>query len=164
MTQLPASRTATVTETTFEGLTDKQSRFVVVYSEMGGRSGAGVEAALAAGYGGGTNRDAAKVRASELLRNPKVLEALREELTRRLNAAAVLGVDVLVELAADKQTPPATRLSAAKELVDRGYGPVASRFAHMHVVRSIEDVIFDLDAEEAKAMEADYTMVDPDDP
>ena len=137
-----------VTSPTFEGLTEMQSKFVTAYVELGGRKGSGVEAALSAGYGGGTNRDAAKTRASELLRNPKVLQALRDELTRRLNAAAVLGVNVLVELAADKQAPPATRLSAAKELIDRGYGPIASRWRVDHTVRSIEDIILELDAAE----------------
>jgi phage terminase small subunit len=129
---------------TFEGLNDRQSAFVLAYVESGGGPGSAATAAQAAGYAP-TSRAAARVRGHELLRNPKVMEALRNELTRRLNAAATLGVNVLMELAADKNTPAATRLSAAKDLIDRGYGPVASRWKVDHTVRSIEDIIADLD-------------------
>ena len=106
---------------------------------------------MTAGYGNGQSVSA-KARASELLRNPKVLAALRDELTRKLNAGAATGVAVLIELATDPTTPAATRLSAATQLIDRGHGVVASRFAHahMHAVRSIEDVLAAIDADPGK--------------
>jgi len=133
-----------------EDLTQKQAAFVREYVQRGGRPGAGPDAAQAAGYAHG-DRDAARVRAAELLRHPKVLAVMRDELTKKLNAAATLGVDVLVELASDKTVPPATRLAAARDLVDRGHMPVASRFAHAHLhsVRGIEDIIAELDGEGA---------------
>lgn len=145
MTDLTARRSESVT---MEDLTQKQAAFVREYVQRGGRPGAGPDAAQAAGYAHG-DRDAARVRAAELLRHPKVLAVMRDELTKKLNAAATLGVDVLVELASDKTVPPATRLAAARDLVDRGHMPIASRFAHAHLhsVRGIEDIIAELDGE-----------------
>ncbi len=150
------------TPVTFGGLTERQSAFVVAYAESGGGTGAAATAAQAAGYAK-TSRAAARVRGHELLRNPKVLEALRDELTRRLNAAATLGVAVLAELAADKNTPAATRLSAAKDLIDRGHGPIESRWKVDHTVRSIEDVISELDvadADDERVIDAEYSLTD----
>ena len=140
---------------TFDGLTERQSAFVIAYAESGGRPGAAATAAQAAGYAQ-TSRAAARVRGHELLRNPKVLEALRNELTRRLNAAATLSVHVLMELAADKSTPAATRLSAAKDLIDRGHGPIASRWKVDHTVRTIEDILAEIDS----ADESDERCID----
>ena len=143
---------------TFDGLTERQSAFVVAYAESGGGPGAAATAAQAAGYAK-TSRAAARVRGHELLRNPKVLEALRDELTRRLNAAATLGVAVLAELAADKNTPAATRLSAAKDLIDRGHGPIASRWKVDHTVRTIEDILAEIDSAEdsnERCIDAEY--------
>lgn len=147
---------------TFEGLTERQSAFVIAYAEGDGGPGAAATAAQAAGYAP-TSRAAARVRGHELLRNPKVLAALRDELTRRLNAAATLGVQVLLDLAADPTTPPSTRLAAARDLIDRGHGPVASRWKVDHTVRSIEDVIAELDADEAGVqdiIDAEYSSTD----
>ena len=140
---------------TFDGLTERQSAFVIAYAESGGGPGAAATAAQAAGYAQ-TSRAAARVRGHELLRNPKVLNALRDELTRRLNAAATLGVNVLMELAA-------TRLSAAKDLIDRGLGPIASRWKVDHTVRTIEDVISELDisdAEDERVIDAEFSLTD----
>lgn len=141
-----------VTAAGFDGLTGMQSRFVLAFAELGGQRGGATEAALAAGYGNGQSTSA-KARASELLRNPRVLAALRDELTRKLNAGAATGVAVLIELATDPNTPAATRLSAATQLVDRGHGVVASRFAHahLHAVKSIEDVLAALDASDDRS-------------
>lgn len=147
----------TVTPPAFEGLTDKQARFVVAYVESGGKRGGATEAALAAGYGGGTSREQAKVRASELLRNEAVLKAIRGEVTRSLAGASVIAVQTLVELA--ENGPPQVRLSASKEILDRAIGPIMSRNAHIVAsARSIEDIIGDLDREEERGevIEADY--------
>ncbi|MFT3810074.1 MAG: hypothetical protein QM698_09165 [Micropepsaceae bacterium] len=122
-------------------LSPRQAAFVREYVERGGRAGSAASAAQAAGYGrpGRGGRAAARVRASELLRQPKVLEALRAELTRKLSAGAALGVGVLIELA--QSGPPNVRLAAAKELVDRGYGPITSRNAHVHVGATLEEAL-----------------------
>ena len=152
MTQLtPVHPPETVT---LADLTERQAAFVREYIERGGRPGAGASAAQAAGYArpGRAGRAAARVRASELLRNPKVLAYLRDELTRKLNAGAALGVDVLIELA--QHGPPQVRLSAARELVDRGHGPIVSRNAHVHATWCIEDLLkqLDMEASDAKAI------------
>lgn len=146
-----------VTPPTFEGLTDKQARFVVAYVESGGKRGGATEAALAAGYGGGTSREQAKSRASELLRNEAVLKAIRGEVTRTLSGASAIAVRTLVDLC--ESGPPQVRLSASKEILDRAIGPIMSRNAHIVAsARSIEDIIADLDREEAsgEVIDAEY--------
>lgn len=127
---------------TIDDLNERQTAFVEEYVKRGGKPGSAASAAQAAGYAP-KNRSAARVRASELLHNPKVLAVLRDELTRKLNASAVLGVQVLIDLA--ENGPPQVRLSAAKELIDRGYGPVMSRNAHVHAIETIEDILEELD-------------------
>lgn len=148
----------------FGGLTAKQSAFVIAYVSMGSQRGAATNAALAAGYGGGVHRKAATARAHELLRHDDVLRAIKAEATRKLSAASVIGVNVMIELATDPATPAAVRLSAAKELVDRGHGPVMSRNAHIVATRSIEDIISALDMEDAarRSADADVFDIEPD--
>lgn len=103
---------------TIPDLSERQAAFVAEYVKRGGKKGSATKAALAAGYSVNSPK-AARVRASELLRNPKIISALRDELMQRMNIAAVLGVNVLIDLA--QNGPPHVRLSAAKELIDRGY-------------------------------------------
>lgn len=141
----PMSRAVTIS-----GLTAMQSAFMREYAARGGRPGSGAEAALAAGYAKG-DLETARIRASELLRNEKVLAALRDELTRKLNAAATLGVGVLIELA--ESGPPSVRLQAAKELVDRGYGPIISRNAHIIATTSVEEMLAELDTRTVDAFD-----------
>lgn len=153
----------------FEGLTEKQSNFIREYIERGGKRGSAADAAQAAGYAK-DDRPAAFVRAAELLRNPKILSVLRDELAKKLSAAAALGVNVLVDLA--ENGPPQVRLQAAKELVDRGYGPVMSRAAHIHMQspKTIEDFLDMVDddgadaAEPQGAIDADWSEVEASEP
>ncbi|MGA7675851.1 MAG: hypothetical protein WCA78_12510 [Rhizomicrobium sp.] len=147
---LPESKTVILAD-----LSERQAVFVREYVERGGRPGAAVDAAVAAGYArpGRAGRAAARSRAYELLRNPKVLTALRDELTRKLNTGAALGVQVLIDLAQRAQSEQ-VRFSAARELVDRGYGPVVSRSANLNANASIEDFWARLDAMEAAAGQA----------
>jgi hypothetical protein len=131
-------------------LDSREKAFALAYVERGGRHGAGAEAALAAGLSPTGNRAAARVRATEMLRDPKVLGFIKDELVRKINTASAIGVDVLIELASDKTTPPATRLAAARDLIDRSaIGPIMSRNAHVHATTSIEDFIDRLDAIES---------------
>jgi hypothetical protein len=144
------SSTRTTAPVTFADLSERQARFVREYVERGGRPGAAADAAVAAGYAraGKAGRAAARVRAYELLRNPKVLNLLRDELARRLSAGAALGVQTMVDLCQNARSEQ-VRLSAARELVDRGYGPIVSRNATIHASTSVEDMIEMLDAKEA---------------
>jgi phage terminase small subunit len=141
---------ATIPETVmFDGLTSKQSRFVCEFVTRGGKPGDAADAAVAAGYArpGRAGRAAARSRAHELLRNPDVLKALRDELTRRLNAGAALGVQTLMDLCQNARSEQ-VRLSAAKELVDRGHGPVMSRNTNLNVNTTVETLLDQLDAQD----------------
>jgi len=145
---------------TLADLSEREAAFVHEYVERGGRPGVGAAAVIAAGIT--KNRAAARVRASELLRNPRVLGFLRDELTRKLNTGAVIGVQVLVNLAQSARSEQ-VRFSAARELVDRGYGPVVSRNATIHASTSVEDLLAKLDAKDAilvrmPVIEAEPTM------
>jgi hypothetical protein len=144
------SSTRTPAPVTFADVSERQARFVREYVEHGGRPGAAADAAVAAGYAraGKAGRAAARVRAHELLHNPKVLSLLRDELARRLSAGASLGVQTMVDLCQNARSEQ-VRLSAARELVDRGYGPIVSRNATIHASTSVEDIIEMLDAKEA---------------
>ena len=84
-----------------------------------------------------------------MLRDPKVLQFLRDELARTLNTSAVLGVQTLVDLCRNARSEQ-VRFSAARELVDRGYGPVVSRSMVATATTTIEDILARLDAEEAR--------------
>jgi hypothetical protein len=145
---------------TLDDLSERQAAFVREYVERGGRPGSAASAAQAVGYAkpGPAGRAAARVRASELLRNPKVLSALRDELTRKLNAGAVIGVQMLIDLCQNARSEQ-VRLGAARELVDRGYGPVISKNASVQVSTSVEDLFARLDAREA-AERASAAVVD----
>jgi phage terminase small subunit len=134
---------------TFQDLDSREARFVVEFVIRSGTLGAGADAALAAGYSNG-NRDAAHSMASRLLRRPKVLKAIQDETGRRIASAAPLGIAVLETLARSARSE-SVRLSAARDLVDRGYGPVMSRNANLNVDTSLEDMIKALEKQEAEA-------------
>lgn len=134
---LPAATTTTSAtvlpdKPAFAELNEREAAFVVQYVALSGTRGAGAEAALAAGYSSSGNRDAAHSTASRLLRRPAVLRAIKDETGRRIATAAPLGVAVLENLAQWARSEQ-VRLSAARELVDRGYGPVVSRNANTNV-------------------------------
>lgn len=149
-------------------LSPAQRRFVDYYAEMGHKPGGGADAALAAGYGQGKNRESAKVRASELLRSEKILNALRDALTRKLNSAATLGVNTLIDLVLNAQSEQ-VRLSAAQQLIDRSsIGPIISRSAHLHATGGVEELLEKLDAQVQAAeaevpptTEASFVEIDP---
>jgi Terminase small subunit len=138
-------------------LTPQQASFLIAYIELGGRKGGATEAALAAGYGNGSP-ESAKHRARDLLRNPRILSALRAELSNRFSAAAVLGLSTLVELC--QSGPPGVRLQAAKELCDRGYGPIISRNATVTAQVRIEDLLAELDEAERRQPFIDVNPID----
>lgn len=159
MSHLPSTRPTE--PVTFADLSERQARFVREYVERGGRPGTAADAAVAAGYArpGQAGRSAARVRAHELLHNPKVLTLLRDELARRLSASAALGVQTLVDLCQNARSEQ-VRLSAARELVDRGYGPIVSRNATIRADTSVEDLLQILDAREAATRQE--TIIDAD--
>ena len=98
----------------------------------------------------------ARVRASELKRNPKVRACIDEMLMTKLKDGVCLAVQVLYDLA--RNAPPSVRLSAAKELLDRGIGPVPSRSTQQQG-ETLEDILFLLDEEEHNAQLLEGTAV-----
>lgn len=110
-------------------LTEKQRKFVIAFLESGGKNAA--NAVLIAGYKC-THPNSSDGIGYELLRNEKVIRALREEADRRLRANAVLGASVLVEIAQDSLHKD--RLKAALALMDRGGLQFIQRVEHHHTV------------------------------
>ncbi len=109
---------------TVADLTQRQAKFVQAYIECGTQRDGAIQAALAAGYGNG-DRKQAKSRSYELLHDPRILAVLRNEISKTFGAAAAIGTGVLIELAQTARSEQ-VRLGAARELVDRGYGPIMS--------------------------------------
>lgn len=125
---------------TIADLPPMQADFVRHYVALGGQIGAGEKAALLAGY----SASGARVRASEFKRNPRIRACIDEMLERKLKDGVSLAIQVLYDLARD--APPSVKLSAAKELLDRGIGPVASRNAPQRG-ETVEDLLKILDQE-----------------
>lgn len=110
----------------YESLTDQQKRFVTAMVVVGVKKDFGAEAARLAGY-----EKYHKQEAYRLMRNPRVLEAIREEAGKRLQASALLGAMVLEEIALDPLHKD--RLKAATELLNRGGMQLIEK--HEHIVK-----------------------------
>lgn len=105
-------------------LSDQQQLFVVRFLEVGGLVENAADAAARAGYST-HHPKAAAVAASRLLRQPKVITAIREEADMRLRAGAILGASVLIQTASDPTNK--NQFRAAVELLNRSDLIVASR-------------------------------------
>lgn len=102
-------------------LTMQQRRFVVGWIETRGKNASRV--ARAAGYS--DTKEGAKVRASNMLRNPKILAAMREEAERRMESLPILAVLALQDQVGHKN--PKIAKETAIAILDRtGFG-AASR-------------------------------------
>jgi len=93
-------------------LTRKQRAFIEHFVAIGGRDAA--KAASLAGYLKG-----AKVSAFRLLRQPLILQELRNLAERKLRSNVALGAAVLEDLARNAKNE-SVRLKAAESLLDRG--------------------------------------------
>jgi phage terminase small subunit len=128
---------------TIADLSERQAKFVQAYLECGHQRDGAIQAAIQAGYGS-NDRAQAKSRAYDLLHNGKVLAALRDEICKKFSAGAVIGANVLVELAQTAQSEK-VRLSSAVQLIDRGFGPIMSRNTPAESKeRSVEDFLANL--------------------
>lgn len=89
-------------------LTDQQHLFVQVLTTTVGKGGQPdpQRAGVAAGY--------TKQSAYNLMRNPRILAAVREEAAKRLQMGALIGVNVMLEIASS--TTHKDQFSAAKHL------------------------------------------------
>jgi phage terminase small subunit len=98
-------------------LNERQREFVIGYVEQPTRALSAI--AASAGYStGGKSGVGIRTQVNRMLRNEKILKAVREELDKRFRSDAVIGRAVLLEIALDKAHPH--RLKAAMGLLNRG--------------------------------------------
>lgn len=97
-------------------LTDKQRLFVEAMIETGGFHPK--QCAAAAGYSDGPSATGLAVAAYNLMRNPKIIVALRHETDAKLRFHIMAGASALVEIAQDKMHKD--RFKAADALLTRG--------------------------------------------
>jgi hypothetical protein len=123
--------------------------FVTALIELGPQHAA--QAALRAGYG--TTQEEAERAAAFLLAAPRISRAITGEIKARFDVAAAAAFNTLVEIAADKDAPASSRITASKEILDRStLGPPVSRSAVLHASQGfcIEDLLQRLDDQEAE--------------
>lgn len=80
-------------------LTRPQRAFVTALVQVGGAPKKHTECAMRAGYG--NNPRSAETLASNMMRNPKIIAALKEETERLIKGSVLLGASVLAEIAGD---------------------------------------------------------------
>jgi hypothetical protein len=136
---------------TVANLSDPQEvAFVTALIELGGPQHA-AEAALRAGYG--TTLEEGERAAAFLLASPRISRAITGEIKARFDVAAATAFNTLVEIAADRNAPASSRITAAKDILDRSsLGPPVSRSAVLHASRGfcIEGLLQQLDDQEAE--------------
>lgn len=103
-------------------LSEQQRRFVVALLQQ--TIANPTQAARDAGYS--DVADGAKVRAFDLMHNPKILAALKEEMGKRIALGAIVGIYGLQTIATD--TKHKDHLKACVALADRGgYSPIVQQ-------------------------------------
>ena len=95
-------------------LTPKQEAFAREYVMNGGH---GEKAAIAAGYSAHTARQ----KASQLLRKPKVQEAIRTETFEQVERLAPRALNVLLDIIDDPEVAARDRVRAAEAILERSY-------------------------------------------
>lgn len=126
-------------ENLYEGLTEQQRIFVDTYVELGGGRGAPAAAARKAGYSEASIHSLA----SQLLRNERVLSAIKRLTDRKFRAGAVMALSALIHIA-ENGTTEAARLKAAEGILDRtGFGPRSTQDMNVNLTdtRSQKEVI-----------------------
>lgn len=101
-------------------LTEQQRRFVIAVLQQTVLNAS--QAAEAAGYG----LPGIRVRAFELMHNPKVMAALKDEMSKRIALGAIVGIYGLQAIASDPDHKD--HLKACVALADRGgYSPIVQQ-------------------------------------
>jgi phage terminase small subunit len=90
---------------------EKRQQFATAYV----LSGNGTQAAIAAGVPAGS----AATMASKWLRNPAVAVMVRQAMDLQLRHLAPVALNVIREMIEDPETPPAIRLTACRDVLDR---------------------------------------------
>lgn len=118
-------------------LTDMQQAFVKALVTIGVNKQRGAMAARTAGY----SQETARQQAYQLMRNPKILAAIREEAELVLNGGVLVGAQVLEEIATDPMHKD--RFKAATELMDRGGMQLIQKIevAHTHEERTPAELV-----------------------
>lgn len=119
-----------------------QARFVSAFLELGGRPADAPAAAIRAGCV--VDEKEATRAAAILLGAPAVADAIKQQVAQNFRSCAGAALATIIDLC--QNAPPSIRLAAAKELLDRGIGPVPSKSAVLHASTSIEDLLLELDA------------------
>jgi len=109
------------------GLTPKREAFVREYVAAGGSNA--TQAAIRAGF----SPTCAQVKSYQLLRDPAVLDAIQQLVTKRMRAGTAIGMSVLEHLA-NNATSESVRLQAAQALLDRGGMKPIQQTEHRHIV------------------------------
>jgi phage terminase small subunit len=101
-------------------LSPKQKAFAAAYVRLGGH---GERAAIEAGFA----PKSARVKASQLLRLPKVQAEVRAQAFSQVDKLAPKALAVLVEIIEDPNAAPRDRTRAAEAILDRGFLHKVSR-------------------------------------
>lgn len=116
----------------------KQRAFIYALVEAGGNA---TRAAMAAGYGedskdADARRNACRSRGYQLLREPKILEAIKEVAQQRLDYGGLIATSVVLEIAMDPLHKQ--RLKAAEVLLDRS-GLIVKQEINVNHLHEIND-------------------------
>lgn len=131
----------------------QQRAFVYALVETGGQDN--TKAAALAGYGG--TPGSTRVQAHRLAHDPKVLDAIREVADERLRSGAILGAEVLIEIAKDPTHKD--RFRSAVELMNRAGMLVATRIEHRVVHQHDDAALIARVQELAKTLDMDPKLL-----
>jgi Terminase small subunit len=126
-----------------DGLNDQQAAFVIHYLKTGKMK----ESAIAAGY----SEKAASQRAYKLMKNPKILEAIRairQELVADIREKFVQDAyqarKLLLEIMNDPEAPAGLRASIARDFLNRAGFKPAERQEIEHTAKGEVKVVFNI--------------------
>lgn len=140
---------ADIEQLAFPELTLLQNNFVYEYAALGNTVGRGVKAAEAAGYSPG-NEASQRVEAARLLAMPKIADAIASLTENKLKRNAAKYVANL-EAIANGSGPASARVSANRDLLDRGMGPIKTRSAKPEEADdTLENLILEIDDTEVE--------------
>jgi hypothetical protein len=152
---------------TIADLTDpREAAFVAAIFELGGPQH-GVEAAIRAGYA--TDESDARLIAAALLGHHRIARAITGEVRARFDLATAAAFNTMLAILQDPKAPASARLTAAQAILDRStIGPVPSRSVSLTASVTVEDLLAELDAENAaretgdgEVLDAEYSEVAP---
>jgi len=115
-------------------LSDKHRQFVIELMELGPTKKAAAEAAERAGF--------SSLHGYKLMRDQRILEAIREESGKQLAGGVVIGVKTLIEIAQDENHKD--RYKAAKELAGINGFSAEQKITVEHVTRDTSTMIVEI--------------------